>query len=167
MKPLSLFTALSAMVALPAGAQVAPPRAPAVVRTNPPAPTRSVPAAPVPANPDFAPDQQQPVAAAPAPAPLPPPVWDLVSAEDLLHYIQQIGAEGLNPGDYDPQGLLAAIGSNDITALSAAATQRFDLVSSDLALGHVKKPARIDWFVADNDLNAAKQDALLRSALAQ
>ena len=31
----------------------------------------------------------------------------------------------------------------------------------------MKKPARIDWWVVDKDLDAAKQDALLRSALAQ
>jgi murein L,D-transpeptidase YcbB/YkuD len=94
-------------------------------------------------------------------------VWDVVSVEDLLHYVQQIGAEGLNPDDYDPAGLQAAIASGDVGAISAAATQRFDRVSSDLALGHVKKPARIDWFLTDNDLNAARQDALLRSALAR
>jgi len=166
-KPLLLFTTLAVMAALPAGAQVAPPRALAPVKTNRPPAARPVQPTPVPANSDFAPDQQQPVAVAPAPAPLPPPIWDLVSAEDLLHYIQQIGVEGLNPNDYDPDALAAAIDSNDLAALSAAATQRFDLVSSDLALGHVKKPARIDWYVVDNDLNAAKQDALLRSALAQ
>jgi murein L,D-transpeptidase YcbB/YkuD len=51
--------------------------------------------------------------------------------------------------------------------MSAAATERFDQVSSDLALGHVKRAARIDWFVVDKDLDSAKQDALLRSALAQ
>ena len=39
-------------------------------------------------------------------------------------------------------------------------------VSSDLALGHVQKAGAVDWFVVDNDLDAAKQDALLRSALA-
>ena len=83
------------------------------------------------------------------------------------HYIQQVGVEGLNPADYDPQGLQTAITAGDPVLLSAAATQRFNLLSSDLALGHVKKPARIDWFIVDNDLNAEKQDALLRSALAQ
>ena len=51
--------------------------------------------------------------------------------------------------------------------MSQAATDRFDRLSSDLALGHVKKPARVDWWVVDKDLDAAKQDALLRSALAQ
>jgi murein L,D-transpeptidase YcbB/YkuD len=101
------------------------------------------------------------------PPPLPPAIWDIASAQQLLTYIEGIGAEGLNPADYDPQGLEAALASGDVNALSAAATQRFNLVSSDLALGHVKKPARIDWFLADKDLDAAKQDALLRAALAQ
>ena len=77
------------------------------------------------------------------------------------------GIEGLNPADYDPAGLTAAIATGDPVLLSKAATERFDLLSSDLALGHVKKPARIDWFLVDKDLDAAKQDALLRSALAQ
>ena len=76
--------------------------------------------------------------------------------QDLLHYIQQIGVEGLNPADYDPDGLATAIGSGDYYLMSAAATQRFNLVSSDLALGHVKKPARVDWWIVDNDLNAGK-----------
>jgi murein L,D-transpeptidase YcbB/YkuD len=51
--------------------------------------------------------------------------------------------------------------------MSAAANDRFNRVSSDLALGHVKKPGRIDWWVADPDLNGARQEALLRIALAQ
>jgi murein L,D-transpeptidase YcbB/YkuD len=92
-------------------------------------------------------------------------LWDLANAEALLAYIEQVGADGLNPADYDPEGLQSAIASDDYYAMSAAATQRFDWLSDDLALGHVKKPARLDWYVVDNDLNAAKQDALLRSAL--
>jgi murein L,D-transpeptidase YcbB/YkuD len=170
---LLLFTALASMAAAPACAQAVRSQAPQAAAAKPaaaparPAAPKATPEAPVPGNPDFAPDQQQPPEAAPAPAPLPPPMWDMVSAQDLLHYIQQIGVEGLDPQDYDPDGLEAAIASGDPVALSAAATQRFDLVSSDLALGHVKKPARIDWYIVDNDLNAQKQDALLRSALAQ
>jgi murein L,D-transpeptidase YcbB/YkuD len=132
-----------------------------------PVPPKPTPDALVPGNPDFAPDQPQQAQVAPVPAPLPPVVWDVVSAEDLLHYIQQVGMDGLEPSDYDPQGLAAAIAAGDPVALSDAATQRFDQLSYDLALGHVKKPARIDWYVVDNDLDAAKQDALLRSAIAQ
>ena len=118
----------------------------------------------MPGNPDFAP---QPVQAAPAPPPLPPAIWDAVSVQDLLNYIQQVGKEGLNPGDYDPVGLEAVIATRNPLLMSQAATERFNRLSSDLALGHVKKPGRIDWWVVDRDLDAARQDALLRSALAQ
>jgi L,D-transpeptidase YcbB len=169
-KSLMLFTAIAAMAAAPAVSQVAPAGAkpkPAVpAKPRPAAPTKTAPDALVPGNPDFAADQLGPAETAPVPAPLPPAMWDVVSAQDLVNYMKQLGVEGLNPQDYDPAGLQAAIATGDPVALSAAATQRFDLVSSDLALGHVKKAARIDWFVTDNDLNAAKQDALLRSALA-
>ena len=61
---------------------------------------------------------------------------------------------------------MAAIQTGNPVAMSAAATERFNELSSDLALGHVKRAARTDWFVTDKDLDAAKQDALLRSALA-
>jgi L,D-transpeptidase YcbB len=170
-----LFTGLAAMAVAPAAAQVPAPWAPAppVARPRPaPVPTRPVPARPVPeaavpGNPDFAPDEQQPAQPAPLPAPLPPAIWDVADAGQLLQYIRQIGAEGLHPDDYDPQGLETAIASGNVNLLSAAATQRFDLVSSDLALGHVRKPARVDWYIVDKDLNPDKQDALLRSALAQ
>ena len=182
---LLLFTALAGMAAGPlvaqnraAGAvpaavpQQARPTAPRPATVNPATKaTRPAPDAPVPGNPDFAPDQPQAVQAAPVPPPLPPAIWDLASAQQLLAYIQQIGGEGLNPADYDPAGLQAAIQAAVQTgnpmALSAAATERFDLVSTDLALGHIRKPGRTDWYVVDNDLNAEKQDALLRSALAQ
>ena len=129
---------------------------------------RTAPDAPVPGNPDFAPDPLQPLPLPPAaPAPLPPVVWDIASAQELLAYIQQIGVEGLNPGDYDPGTLEAAIETGNPALISPVATQHFNQVSSDLALGHVKKVARVDWFLADHDLDGTKQDTLLRSALAQ
>jgi murein L,D-transpeptidase YcbB/YkuD len=152
-KSLMLFTALAAFSGAAALAQTAPPK-PATVPT--PKPDAAVPGAPAVA--------AQPVL--PTPPPLPPVMWDPVSAQDLVYYIQQIGSEGLNPADYDAAGLTAAIQAGDPVALSAAATDRFNRVSSDLALGHVKKGGRIQWFVVDNDLDAAKQDALLRNALA-
>ena len=164
-----MFTAAAAVLAVPAAAQVAParPAAPAPAKPRQAAPTpRPAPDAPVPGNPDFAPDAPE-AGEAPAPAPLPPVVWDVISAEDLLHYIQQVGADGLNPDDYDPAGLQSALAAGNPALLSAAATQRFNLLSSDLALGHVKKAARVDWYIVDKDLDADKQDALLRSALAK
>jgi murein L,D-transpeptidase YcbB/YkuD len=169
LRPSSLlwFTILGGLAANPAVAQIAPmgiPAPPPVTKT--PKPKAIAPDAPVPGNPDFQADQQaQPVPA--VPPPLPPIVWDLASAQALLAYIQQIGGEGLDPADYDPAGLEAAIQSGNPALISPAATQRFDLVSSDLALGHVKKPGRTDWYLVDKDLGADKQDALLRVALAQ
>jgi murein L,D-transpeptidase YcbB/YkuD len=179
---LMIFTAMAALAAGQAVAQVRTglatqvrpasqaTRAPAAQPRPAPANTSQPPAtpeAPVPGNPDYAPAQPTQAVPPPQPVQLPPAVWDAVSAQDLLYYIQQIGKEGLNPADYDPEGLAAAIQAGDPVAMSQVATDRFNRVSSDLALGHVRKPARVDWWVVDKDLDAAKQDALLRSALAQ
>lgn len=179
-KPLILFTAAAALALDSAGAQVRTGLA-TQVQPNSSTPQRRVPSpapgaqgvggpvtpqAPVPGNPDYAP-QLVPVPPPAQPVQLPPPVWDVTSAQELLSYIQGIAKEGLNPADYDPGQLAMAINSGDAVLLSKQATESFDKLSSDLALGHIKKPARVDWFVPDNDLNAEKQDALLRSALAQ
>lgn len=119
-------------------------------------------------------NQVQPQAATPAqltppppaqPAPLPPPMWDLPDAQQLLTYIQGIGKEGLDPADYAPQGLADAIKGGDPLVLSQVATDRFNRVSSDLALGHVRGDDRIDWHIKDPDLDNNRQDQLLRWAL--
>jgi L,D-transpeptidase YcbB len=177
---LLLVTAVSGLGISPAVAQIRPMRV-APPPTTAPQPKRAAPVqkpkpaataprigpdAPVPGNPDYQPEQAQVVPPPPPPA-LPPVVWDVASAQELLAYLQQVGGDGLNPADYDPAGLTAAIQTGNPAVISAAATQRFDQISSDLALGHIKKPGRIDWWVVDNDLNAQKQDALLRAALAQ
>ena len=128
--------------------------------------TQPAPGAPPPAAAPAVTAQPQAVPE-PPPPPLPPPVWDQKNAVDLLSFIQAIGSEGLNPQDYDPNGLMAALATGDVVRASAEATDRFNRVSSDLALGHVKRSARIDWHVTDPDLDAARQDTMLRAALAQ
>jgi murein L,D-transpeptidase YcbB/YkuD len=165
--------ALAVAIASPAVAQIAPmgtvppkTQAPqAQVRPKPPAPAaKTAPDALAPSNPDFKPEVL--VTQTPTPLPVPPAVWDVPDAEALLSYIGGVGKEGLEPSDYDPAGLQTAIQSGNVAAISAAANASFDKLSIDLALGHVRKPGRIDWWVVDPDLNAAKQDALLRGALA-
>ena len=126
-----------------------------------PNPAAQAPAATPPAT------QPQAVPTPPAPPPLPPVVWNVQQAQDLIYYIQQIGRDGLEPGDYDIPGLQAAMASGDPMRLSQEATARFNRVSNDLALGHVARNSRIQWFVVDKDLDEASQDALLRTALAQ
>src|SRR5687768_6046188 len=116
------------------------------------------------------PEGQAAPAATPAePAPLPPPpppVWRPDQARVLLNYIYNIGREGLSPADYDADGLLAAIASNDPALLAQAATDRFNKISNDLALGHVRGDARVGWHVVDKDLDEASQRELLVAALA-
>ncbi len=114
------------------------------------------------ADPNAAAAQAEP---APPPPPPPPPLWQFNQAAALLTYIQWVGREGLNPADYDPAGLEAAMRSSDPMILAQAATDRFNKLSSDLALGHVRGDARIGWHIVDNDLDEVRQRALLDAAL--
>ena len=104
---------------------------------------------------------------APEPAPLPPPIWSVADIQQLLGFIVSVGREGLSPSDYDPAGLQNALAAGDPMAASSAATERFNKLSSDLALGHVRGDNRIDWHVPDNDLDPVRQRLLLDYALAQ
>jgi len=113
------------------------------------------------------PVQVMPPVAAPVaePAPLPPPLWSPSDVQQLLAFIGSVGKEGLVPADYDPQGLAQALAAGDPVRLSEAATDRFNRLSSDLALGHVRGKDRIDWHIKDPDLDGDRQDKLLRWAL--
>ncbi len=119
------------------------------------------------------PDKGQPVPAQPVPvvpyiAPvIPPPLWQAGDVQALVTYIQTVGSEGLAPSDYDPAGLTAMLATGDAVATSKAATDSFNKLSSDLALGHVRGDNRIDWHVVDPDLDATHQRMLLDEALAR
>lgn len=101
----------------------------------------------------------------PVPAPLPPPVWSPGAVQVLLDMIQGIGADGLAPVDYDPSGLLKAMTSGSPETISAAATDRYLKLASDLALGHVRGDDRNQWFAEDDKVDDAYLMALLRRAL--
>ena len=119
----------------------------------------------------------QPVAP-PVAVPMPPPFaapyvapmsvdWGRRDAMELLAYVEGIGVEGLDPADYAPGVLRAAIDGGDDAALDAAATQTFLKLSSDIALGHVRGDARVEWYVDDQDLNGNQQYALMGRAVQQ
>ena len=91
----------------------------------------------------------------------------MADANQLLLTILGSAKDGLDPTDYDAAGLMTAMRTNDPALISAAATERFNLLSSDIALGHVRGKDRQNWTIPDADLDATRQDALLRSALAQ
>ena len=95
------------------------------------------------------------------------PRWNVEAARDLLTYVQRIGAEGLDPIDYMPDRLETAIASGDPLTLDTTATDVFLRLSSDLALGHVRGDARMDWHVGDQeDLSPSSQMALMNAAIA-
>ena len=110
------------------------------------------------------PEAAQPAAPVEAP-PLPPPLWQANQAQTLLNYIRQVGRDGLSPADYDITGLEAAMRSGDAVAMSQAATDSFNKLASDLALGHVRGDARIGWYVEDNDIDPDRRRLLLDAAL--
>jgi murein L,D-transpeptidase YcbB/YkuD len=155
-KFLGTFAALSALPLAGASAQTAAQRpvvaAPPRVAIQPP-PAATIPPAP----PEIV----------PPPVVLPPPLWDPRDAQALLFFIQGIASEGLDPRDYDPAGLIAALRSGNPMLISQSATDRFNLLSSDLAFGHVRGDDRQDWHIPDKDLDPARQALLLQAALAQ
>jgi murein L,D-transpeptidase YcbB/YkuD len=123
---------------------------PAFAQSSPPAPPETIPAPPV-------------IAPAPAPAPI-TGHWTRQDGEDLLAFVQAIGGEGLNPGDYGPETLRQALTAGG-PALDAVATFTFLKVASELSYGHVRGDARIDWHVRDDPQTPAEQQALLDRAL--
>ena len=164
-KGLLMFTALTAPAGLALAQTAAPAPKPAAAAAQP----RPAVAQPVVQQPgaQTAPQAVPPAATAlPPPPPPPPPLWTMVDVNQLLLTIMNSAKDGLDPTDYDSAGLMAAMRTNDPALISAAATERFNLLSSDIALGHVRGKDRQNWTIPDADLDAGRQDALLRCALA-
>ena len=155
-RSLALATA-AAILPMQALAQAVPvPAQPRPVAVTPTAPPAKDPMAPLPSAEGVEPAVEE----------LPPPPWAMTDAQELLAFIGAIDQEGLDPLNYDPAGLTAAMRSGDPLALAKAATERFNLVSSDLAFGHVRGEDRQGWHVVDKDLDDARQRQMLEAALA-
>ena len=160
---------VAAMPLAPGFAQVGTQGVPATTQVDPlsarpPVAPPSVQAAPAPlANPPGA----LPLPVEPPAPPPPPPLWQVSDAQELLTAIRAAGADGLDPSDYDATNLDAAIRGNDPAVLAQVATDSFNKYSWALAMGHVARASRQQWYVTDGDLTAESQRALLLSALAQ
>lgn len=93
--------------------------------------------------------------------------WSRPAAEELLAYIDRSHEEGLNPVEYSPEPLRAALAGRDEMALSYAATDSFLKISAALALGTVPIDSRVGWHMKDPDLDGAQQFALMERAIQQ
>ncbi len=143
-KGLLMFTALTAPAGLALAQTAAPATKPAAAAAQP----RPAVAQPVVQQPgaQTAPQAVPPAAPAlPPPPPPPPPLWTMADANQLLLTILGSAKDGLDPTDYDAAGLMTAMRTNDPALISAAATERFNLLSSDIALGHVRGKDRQNW----------------------
>jgi murein L,D-transpeptidase YcbB/YkuD len=112
--------------------------------------------------------QAFPPAATPTPAkpaaPLVQP-WTVAQAKQLVALIEGIGAEGLDPRDYDLVPLKAAIAAGASAELNQIASQRFVWLVEDLRDGRTPMDAREQWFVVDPDREANPSGDVLAAAL--
>ena len=93
------------------------------------------------------------------------PSWSKANAEALLRSIEGIGAEGLFAKDYNPEGLAAAIVSDDQARLDRVATDSFLLLATHLRDGRTPNAARKQWFMVDSDADHMPLVSMLNAAL--
>jgi murein L,D-transpeptidase YcbB/YkuD len=99
------------------------------------------------------------------PAPLVQP-WTVAKAAKLVAVIEGIGAEGLDPKDYDLAPLKVALAAGPSAELDALASQSFVWLVEDLRDGRTPMDARQQWFVVDPDRDTLRTGDLLTAALA-
>ena len=108
--------------------------------------------------------------ATPAPTPVPPPhapAWPVRDAQALLAAIQGIGSEGLDPRDYEPATLAAAIAGGEGLVLNDTATRLFAWLVEDVRDGRTPMSARVQWFAVDPDRDLNPTSLVLARALEQ
>lgn len=107
-------------------------------------------------------------ATAATPAPKYPPIqsWTVADAKSLLAAIRAIGAEGLDPQDYNPDALQQAIALGAGAELNQLASQSFSWLVEDLRDGRTPMDARKQWFVVDPDADLMPTGQVMAQALA-
>ena len=92
--------------------------------------------------------------------------WSLPQAQQLASFIDSIAAEGLDPQDYGPDVLAAAIAQGEGAALNNVASRTFVWLVEDLRDGRTPMEGRKQWFVMDPDADRMPTARLLKDALA-
>ncbi|WP_407701502.1 L,D-transpeptidase family protein [Tsuneonella amylolytica] len=94
-------------------------------------------------------------------------VWSLADAKALAGVIASIGAEGLDPKDYKPAELDAAIAAGPGDALNQAASRSFAWLVEDMRDGRTPMDDRKQWFVVDPDPDRYRTGDIMAEALAR
>jgi murein L,D-transpeptidase YcbB/YkuD len=92
--------------------------------------------------------------------------WNVADARALAGVIAGIGSEGLDPKDYKPDELQAAIAGGTGDALDQAASRSFAWLVEDLRDGRTPMEARKQWFVVDPDPDVTPTGEVMTKALA-
>lgn len=108
----------------------------------------------------------QPGEAAPAPALPLVQNWSVAAAARLVAVIEGIGAEGLDPADYDLGPLKLALAGGPSPELNRIASQAFAWLVEDLRDGRTPMDARVQWFVIDPDRDRYPTAQVMAEALA-
>lgn len=93
-------------------------------------------------------------------------IWPRSDAEELLHVAEQVGADGLDPADYDVKALRADVARGDAGSWSGRATAMFLHLAGDFSNGHLRDRRAVAWHIAGPELDDAAARALLAEALA-
>jgi len=91
--------------------------------------------------------------------------WGLDHATALIEVIEGIGAEGLDPNDYDHESLKTLVAQGPSEALDTLASKNFVWLVEDMRDGRTPMEARVQWFVVDPDRNRFRSRELLSEAL--
>ncbi|WP_169712072.1 L,D-transpeptidase family protein [Erythrobacter donghaensis] len=92
--------------------------------------------------------------------------WTVGQAARLIAVIEGIGAEGLDPKDYDLEPLKVALASGPSKELNELASQSFVWLVEDLRDGRTPMEAREQWFVIDPDRDLFPAGTVMAEALA-
>ncbi|GAA0756338.1 murein L,D-transpeptidase YcbB/YkuD [Erythromicrobium ramosum] len=92
--------------------------------------------------------------------------WTVGQATRLVAVIEGIGAEGLEPKDYDLEPLKVALASGPSKELNELASQSFVWLVEDLRDGRTPMDAREQWFVVDPDRDLYPAGKIMAEALA-
>ncbi len=87
--------------------------------------------------------------------------WSTAAVKAFIAYIENVGAEGLDPADYGPGALSQTLINGPGEELDALASKSFVWLVEDLRDGRTPMEAREQWFVVDPDRNRYRTRDLL------